>query len=299
MLKGIGYASGALFGVFLLALLALSLPQSGWKALSVQTGSMVPTFDPGSMVLVHKVAPSSLKVGDIVTYKSPTAGDSITHRITDFQTSNGQRLIIVKGDANTKADAPVTASQIIGKEVKSVPKVGHVIDFAHSPLGLVLLVYLPAALLIIYEIKLMTERLTQLEIERRRTVARETARKIYGGIRPNTQKHTRSFGPTGKALMILALFIGVGFAVTPAYAQLTSNTATLKGTTIKTAPSQEGNNGGGSTQTSCTSNTNVNVSNSSSQTSTSGSASSNNGQASSGNASNSNSSSVNVNVTGC
>jgi hypothetical protein len=162
---------------------------------------------------------------------------------------------------------------------------------------------LPAVLIIIYEIKMMTDRLTQYEIDRRRAISRQTAQKLYGGLRPDHIQKTRTFGPTGKALLILVALLGLGFAAQPAYAQITSNTATLQGTTIRTAPNSNTGGGGNNTQTSCTSNTNVNVTNSSSQTATSGNASSDSnsggGQATSGSANNSNSTSVNVGVTGC
>jgi hypothetical protein len=139
----------------------------------------------------------------------------------------------------------------------------------------------------------------QFEIDRRRSAARLAAQRLYGGLQQSQRQKQSSYtGPISKGLVIVVGLVGLVFVMSPAaYAQLTSNTTKLKGTTISTGPPPNSS----TTQTSCTSNNNVNVSNSSSQTASSGNATSSGGGggASSGNASNSNSTSVNINISGC
>ena len=312
LLKIFSYTLATLFVVFALAVFVLSLPFSGWRGLSVQTGSMRPAIDPGALVLVHRVPVSSLHVGDVITYNSKVlAGETITHRIVGFKQLGSMKEIIVKGDANKVADTPLLPSQVVGKVTKNVPRVGHVINFLHKPLGLALVIYLPALLIIIYEIKLMVSRLTDLEVAKK---LKKTAA-IHGPLIPKplavaadiessaeqTQATQKIRKPTrqrrsidGFGLLIVACLLT--FAWHPTMALLSSQ-AKLTGNTISTKKST------GSCTSSSNSNTSITINNSSNQTATSGNVNNtgntNSGSTTSGSASNSNNTNINVNVTNC
>ncbi|HEX8226666.1 MAG TPA: signal peptidase I [Candidatus Saccharimonadales bacterium] len=161
------YSTGAVFIGLLAAVFVLSLPVTGWRALSVQTGSMKPAIDPGALVLVHRVPQASLAVGDVMTYtslKDPNV--TVTHRITDISPlGNGKMLYGMRGDANKVADVPVQESQIVGKVATHIPFLGRVTDFLHTIPGLILAVYIPAAIVAAFEVRLLIRRLTELEAE--------------------------------------------------------------------------------------------------------------------------------------
>src|SRR4051794_22572106 len=97
------------------AVLLFNLHALGWKVLSVQTGSMRPAVPRGSLVLVHHVPYSQLKVGDVITYANASQpGATITHRITKTYKLDGKiPAYITKGDANPSQD-PVT---VVGGQV--------------------------------------------------------------------------------------------------------------------------------------------------------------------------------------
>lgn len=286
----------ALFFGICAMLLLLSLPQSGWKALSVQTGSMKPAIDTGDMVLVHHVPASDLQIGDVITYINPTnKKQTITHRLVAI---NGPQLI-VKGDANRSADAPVSAPSVIGKVSYSLPHVGNALNFTRKPLGMWTLlavgVYLPALLIMISEIKKLNRyyRIADPYVSAK-------IRQRGKGSRPNPK-----YALAAKATMFLIVLSGIVF-VPVAYAALTS-TATLTGNTISSAaitpPNQcTGNNTNVNVSGSGGNNSNtVIVNNSSSQSSSTGNATNsgntNGGNATSGNASNSNNTCININIT--
>jgi signal peptidase I len=126
----------------------------GGKMLSVQTGSMVPKLNRGDLVSVSHVPAGQLAVGDIVTYINPrNKKQTITHRIIQTPSMVNNQKYIVKGDANRVADAPVDASAIIGKVNMHVPYAGYGVDFVRKPIGLAILIYIPALLIIIDEIR--------------------------------------------------------------------------------------------------------------------------------------------------
>ncbi|HSE60711.1 MAG TPA: signal peptidase I [Candidatus Saccharimonadales bacterium] len=169
-LKGVAVGIGfTLFGVVALTILAFSLPFTGWRALSVLTGSMVPAINPGALVIVHSVPGSELKAGDVITFKSKALDDQfVTHRIVEVKpVQGGPTQFVTKGDANNGKDpAPVSELQVVGKVTSVIPGAGHIPDFIRSPLGLALFVYLPAAILFIYEVRLLVKRLLKLELEK-------------------------------------------------------------------------------------------------------------------------------------
>ncbi|MEK7153733.1 MAG: signal peptidase I, partial [Patescibacteria group bacterium] len=161
-----------------LLLVAFSLPFMGWKALSVQTGSMEPAIDTGSLVIVKDVPPASLRKGDVVTYKSVVQpGVTITHRLTDIKKpSDGPVQYITKGDANKTADRAVYGDQILGRVALSIPFVGSVLNAMRTPIGLVALIYIPAAFIAIGEIRLLVRRLTKIELEKQKATTAKTSR---------------------------------------------------------------------------------------------------------------------------
>lgn len=143
------------FIVLVAVLLIVSvLPITGnFKVLTVISGSMEPIIKTGSVVVVKPV--SDYKIGDVITFgpmsktKAPT-----THRINDIKVVDSQPVYITKGDANNAPDArQITKADIIGKVLFSVPLVGYAVDFAKKPMGFALIIIVPAALIIVDEIK--------------------------------------------------------------------------------------------------------------------------------------------------
>lgn len=128
----------------------------GLHILSVQTGSMRPAIRPGDAVLV-RIAPqpattADFRKGQIITYTSDQNPEAtITHRIVDIDRTHGR--LITQGDALGAPDVPVVPGQVVGVSTRTVPLLGGTLNLVRQPLGLGLAVYLPAAILIIVEIR--------------------------------------------------------------------------------------------------------------------------------------------------
>jgi signal peptidase len=105
---------------------------------------MEPSIHTGSVVMI---APSALyKQNDIITFQDLTdKKKTITHRIKDLEVVEGNIYYITKGDANDSADArKVAQKEVIGKVVFSVPLVGYLIEAVRKPLGLFIIILIPA-----------------------------------------------------------------------------------------------------------------------------------------------------------
>lgn len=105
----------------------------GFGKAIVVSGSMDPAIKVNDIVLVHKVPQARYQKGDIVTYRSDDY--PVTHRI---QSVTGD-IVITKGDANDAADQPIKTSDIYGKVVLVIPKLGYLLRWLKEPLGLMVL----------------------------------------------------------------------------------------------------------------------------------------------------------------
>ncbi|MCX6759561.1 MAG: signal peptidase I [Candidatus Nealsonbacteria bacterium] len=153
-LKIIYYIVIAFIVLVAILLIVSAFPIPGnYKVLVVQSGSMEPKIKTGSIVVVKPE--KDFKIGDVITFgpysktKAPT-----THRIYDMKVVGGEPIYITKGDANNAPDTrEIKKADIVGKVLFSVPFLGYAVDFAKKPIGFALLIIVPAALIIVDEIK--------------------------------------------------------------------------------------------------------------------------------------------------
>ncbi len=125
------------------------------------SGSMEPTIHVGSVVVIKPV--KEYKVGDVITFKKPGQKTPTTHRIVKKELKDGSVQFVVKGDANKDADPePVKKEEIIGKVLFSIPYLGYVGAWARTKVGLVVLVWVPAALIIFEEIMKIKEEVVKM-----------------------------------------------------------------------------------------------------------------------------------------
>ncbi|MBO3801582.1 MAG: signal peptidase I [Thermoproteota archaeon] len=110
--------------------------------------SMYPTFITGDIIIVQKVDPSSLKVGDVIVFNRPYSETPVVHRIIQVIKEDGTLEFKVKGDFNPIPDFYlVKESDILGKWTGyKIQLIGIVILLAQTTLGKFILI----SLLLIY-----------------------------------------------------------------------------------------------------------------------------------------------------
>lgn len=109
---------------------------TGSTALTIQTGSMEPTYPPGTMVVIKPTPAEDLRPGDVVTYQLRSGEATVvTHRITQqLRTAEGNLLFITQGDNNPVADqTPVQPVQVRGKLWYALPWIGWVATYVTGP----------------------------------------------------------------------------------------------------------------------------------------------------------------------
>lgn len=111
----------------------------GYGLANVLSGSMEPTFSPGTLLLVKKT--DSIEKGDIVVYQS---GQSlVVHRVRALDGD----LVITQGDANNTSDDPFFRDQIKGKVIAWIPCMGNIAEFLRNPVAVLVILILVIFLL--------------------------------------------------------------------------------------------------------------------------------------------------------
>ena len=95
-----------LAGAALILALAVLVPALlGYQRYVITSGSMTGTYDRGSLVFDKVVPTSSLRAGDVITFRPPGHAGLVTHRIHTLTSVDGKRVLTTKGDANRVPDA--------------------------------------------------------------------------------------------------------------------------------------------------------------------------------------------------
>ncbi|MBE5805567.1 MAG: signal peptidase I [Clostridiales bacterium] len=149
--EGIGIAIILLALIILLrALIFKEYSFMGHRFYIIMSGSMEEAIHVGDGIVVKEVKDANtLKVGDVIVFD--TSEGSTAHRIVKTYTEGENKLFRTKGDANNTQDKVlVKMSQVRGKVLFRVPKIGKALLFFRKHMVIILLLFF--ALLIIIEL---------------------------------------------------------------------------------------------------------------------------------------------------
>ncbi len=118
--------------------------------------SMVPTINVNDAVVVKRENNDKYAVGDVITFKSDEnnyEGYPITHRIISKEEfADSESSYTTKGDNNSIADpSRVYTSNIYGKVMFVIPKLGYLKSFLAKPSNFFLCVLIPTLIVFIYD----------------------------------------------------------------------------------------------------------------------------------------------------
>lgn len=128
--------STVLVAVFVLcAIFLMGSRIIGYQCYTVLSGSMEPKYSVGDLLYVKEVDPTTIEVGNDITFIVNEDLVVATHRVVRVDAEN-QRLY-TKGLANKIEDSdPVHFNNVIGVPQFSIPKLGYVSDFVQNPPGM-------------------------------------------------------------------------------------------------------------------------------------------------------------------
>ncbi len=141
-----------LAGILAIVGFVMVASRQGWEFDAVLSGSMVPVYDIGGLVVFRPVDTAALNEGDIISFKLPGIDTPICHRIIDIVEENGSLYFQTKGDANEDPDPDrVLPEYVKGTGVLHIPYVGRLADLSRWGRSRVNVLgrSLPAAVLVI------------------------------------------------------------------------------------------------------------------------------------------------------
>lgn len=142
---------GAFFVLFLLAVGLQRISDNKlavykFRLFTVASGSMVPEYKIGDVLISKEVDISSIKKGDNITYlgASGTFKDKVvTHEVIDIEKKDGKTYFHTKGKANLIEDPLVEESQVYGKVVYKPFLLSFVSRSITTKIGMLLFIIVP------------------------------------------------------------------------------------------------------------------------------------------------------------
>ncbi|WP_251344259.1 signal peptidase I [Haloplanus halophilus] len=131
--------------------------------LVVLSGSMEPRMSPGDAIIVREVPPGQIEQGDIITFQTSSETPT-THRVVEVRRTEDGAAYVTKGDANEERDPGVVPhDRVVGEVVFVIPLLGHVIQFANTQMGFLMLVLTPMLLFVLSELWELAKSIRQPE----------------------------------------------------------------------------------------------------------------------------------------
>jgi len=153
-----------LITVFLLILICIIFIQrvtnnnfaiGGVRVFTIITGSMLPDYEVGDMIISIETSPDKIKVGDDVVYKGLVddfSGKIVTHRVVEKKKKGSKYTFVTKGTNNTIEDPEISDEQIIGKVIYKTVILSLISKLINNTATFYCVIFIPFVFLVFLEI---------------------------------------------------------------------------------------------------------------------------------------------------
>ena len=124
---------------------------AGFRIFNVATGSMVPEYNVGDIIVSKETDPKELQVGDNIVYKGEKQDFKdkiVTHQIIEKREENGKIYFTTKGIANEEADPEISEDQVYGKIVYKTIILSFISGIINNIYAFYFLIFIPIAIII-------------------------------------------------------------------------------------------------------------------------------------------------------
>ena len=127
-----------------------------YRLFTVVSGSMKPKYDIGDVLIAKDVEPSTIKVGDTISYQGIRGGFKdkvITHQVIGIKMNeNGEYIFRAKGLANLIEDPAVHENQLYGVVIYKSILLSIIYRIVATDVGFLLFIFIPMLYIIGSEI---------------------------------------------------------------------------------------------------------------------------------------------------
>ena len=127
----------------------------GYKPMMVMTESMEDYILAGDIIIVKEIDPTTLEVGDVITFFDPIGNGTttVTHRIIDVVNDETGLWFQTQGDNNNTPDRELVESDaVIGIYVFRIPFIAHIALFMQTVPGLIVSIFVPLCAFVGYDL---------------------------------------------------------------------------------------------------------------------------------------------------
>ena len=139
-----------------------NISTGGYRMFAVATGSMIPVYNVGDVLIAKETEASNLKVGDDIVYegkKGSFKDKVVTHRIISIEEKeDGNYKIITKGVANQEQDPEINQTQVYGKIVYKIKTLSFFDRMLKNMYIFYFAIFIPAGVIIYKIFKELTTR---------------------------------------------------------------------------------------------------------------------------------------------
>ena len=127
-----------------------------YRIFTVVTGSMVPKYAVGDVLISKETDPYKIKKGDTISYLGNSGsfnGKIVTHEVINIEKDKDNNLLFhTKGLANLIEDPIVTSNQIYGVVIHKVLILSWIYKMVSTKVGMLFLIIIPLIFIISSEI---------------------------------------------------------------------------------------------------------------------------------------------------
>lgn len=149
----------------------------GYSYMKVISGSMEPEIPVNSFIIVKRINASNIKVNDIISFYSRDPGilgKPNTHRVVDIENISGKIYFTTRGEANFKNDdLKVSEDDVIGVYEGKADFFSAAGKLLSNPFVYFLLIFLPALVLFIFEVKNFINKIKEVRLEEKEAHKKE------------------------------------------------------------------------------------------------------------------------------
>lgn len=142
----------------------------GIRIFNVATGSMVPKYQVGDILISKSTDPKDIKIGDDVVYlgnKGDFTGKVVTHQVIDIEQDGEKYNFHTKGLANDEEDPVIEQNQILGKILYKTVVLSYISKLINNLYSFYFIIFVPIAIILFIEIRrtIISLRETEDDIE--------------------------------------------------------------------------------------------------------------------------------------
>lgn len=139
-----------------------SISIGGYRMFSVATGSMIPVYNVGDVLISKETEAKDIKIGDDIVYKGAKGSFKdkvITHRVIEIEKQDdGNYRIVTQGVANTEQDPEINQTQVYGKVVYKIKSLSFFGKMMKNMYVFYFIIFIPAAVIVYKIIKNLFEK---------------------------------------------------------------------------------------------------------------------------------------------